>query len=634
MGKTLSVQGSTTAAPARRRRTEAKARARARTSRTRLLLACAAGVAVFVLGVGLGFAGSGDRIAAGVTIGGVDVGGLTAGQAKAALAQRAAHDAGTAVTFTAGGRTWRIAPRELGIAGNWSAAVDEAIAKGAGWSLVRGFRRIALRLSPQDVTPSVHAYSNAVAYKVSLLADDVDRPHRDARLVRHGLSFQLVGGQAGRKLDQGAARRLVVAALADPTPGRVQLPVQTDPPRVTVAQLVPVRARAMRVVSDPVTLRIGIANFVVEPKRLAAMLRLPSGGSAELGFGGPAANAYFRKLDHDVSSPAKDAGFVVNGSSISVSPAKAGVALDVPKTAARMLAAAERSDPRVAPIAVGTSQPARTTADAKAMGINGLVGSYETIYGGIANRIHNVQLVARLIDGKLIAPGATFSFNGATGERTAEKGFLEAPVIINGELETGLGGGVCQVSTTVFNAAYEAGLPITSRTNHALYISHYPLGRDATVDYPNVDLKFVNDTGKWLLLRTFVGSSSLVVNLYGTPQNRRVETETAPLRVISPAPVERQLDPAVAPGEQVVQQYGVPAQSTSVNRKVYSASGKLLYDSTWVSNYEAEPEIILYGPAKKAPKPKTKAKAKPKATGDASTGADTTVTPTAPQPPQ
>ena len=94
----------------------------------------------------------------------------------------------------------------------------------------------------------------------------------------------------------------------------------------------------------------------------------------------------------------------------------------------------------------------------------------------------------------MVAPGATFSFNQATGDRNAAKGFLEAPVIMNGEVETGLGGGVCQVSTTVFNAAFDAGLPITSRTNHALYISHYPLGRDATVDYPDVDLKFVNDT--------------------------------------------------------------------------------------------------------------------------------------------
>ena len=82
----------------------------------------------------------------------------------------------------------------------------------------------------------------------------------------------------------------------------------------------------------------------------------------------------------------------------------------------------------------------------------------------------------------------------------------------------------------MFNAAYEGGLPITARTNHALYISHYPQGRDATVNYPDTDLKFVNDTGHWLLLRTFVSSSSLTVNLYGTPQHRRVVSETSPLR--------------------------------------------------------------------------------------------------------
>ena len=140
--------------------------------------------------------------------------------------------------------------------------------------------------------------------------------------------------------------------------------------------------------------------------------------------------------------------------------------------------------------------------------------------------------MAQLIDGALIAPGKTFSFNGTTGERTAEKGFEEAPVIINGELQTGLGGGICQVSTTVFNAVYEAGLQIDERTNHALYISHYPLGRDATVNYPDLDLKFTNDTDHWLLLRTFVGSGSLTVNLYGTPQNRRVETTAQPLRVV------------------------------------------------------------------------------------------------------
>jgi vancomycin resistance protein YoaR len=289
-------------------------------------------------------------------------------------------------------------------------------------------------------------------------------------------------------------------------------------------------------------------------------------------------------------------------------PSSKGVTLDVPRTASALLAAAERRTTRVARAVVVPVKPERTTAAAHAMGISGVVGSYETQYGGIPNRIHNVQLVARLIDGTLIAPGTTFSFNETTGARTADKGFLEAPVIINGELQTGLGGGVCQVSTTVFNAAYEAGLPISSRTNHALYISHYPLGRDATVDYPGIDLKFVNDTGRWLLLRTFVGPSSLVVNLYGTPQDRRVVTETAPLRVVSGPPVKKRIDASLAPGEVVVESYGVPAQSTSVHRRVYSAAGKLLSDSTWYSSYTAEPKIVAVGPKPVKKKPAKKKK--------------------------
>jgi VanW like protein len=135
-----------------------------------------------------------------------------------------------------------------------------------------------------------------------------------------------------------------------------------------------------------------------------------------------------------------------------------------------------------------------------------------------------------------------FSFNRTTGERNAAKGFLEAPVIVNGELTTGLGGGVCQVSTTVFNAAFDAGLKITERTNHALYISHYPQGRDATVDYPGVDLKFVNDTGSWLLLRTFVSSSSLTVNLYGTPVHRKVVSSATPLVAHGVPPLKKTVD--------------------------------------------------------------------------------------------
>jgi len=207
----------------------------------------------------------------------------------------------------------------------------------------------------------------------------------------------------------------------------------------------------------------------------------------------------------------------------------------------------------------------------------------------------------------VIAPGATFSFNQATGARTAAKGFREAPVIINGELQTGLGGGVCQVSTTVFNAAFEAGLPITERTNHALYISHYPQGRDATVNYPDVDLKFVNDTGSWLLLRTYVTSSSLTVGLYGTPVDRKVTSTVTPLVAHGAPPVKKTIDPSLKPGEKVVDDAGSPALSTSVTRDVYAADGKLLYHNSWYSSYRSVPKLVRIGPKLKQPekKPKT-----------------------------
>src|SRR4029453_12722092 len=171
-----------------------------------------------------------------------------------------------------------------------------------------------------------------------------------------------------------------------------------------------------------------------------------------------------------------------------------------------------------------------------------------------------------------------------------------------GELTAGLGGGVCQVSTTVFNAAYEAGLPITERTNHALYISHYPQGRDATVNYPDTDLKFRNDTPHWLLLRTFVGSSSLTVALYGAPQNRRVESEGGDLVVTGPTPVKRVSDPSLFVGETSLQESGSPSRSTSVRRKVFSPEGKLLYEDKWSAFYRGEYQVIHVG-TKQRPKP-------------------------------
>jgi vancomycin resistance protein YoaR len=355
------------------------------------------------------------------------------------------------------------------------------------------------------------------------------------------------------------------------------------------------------------------------------LLDLPKDGGTKVRIGGPVATEYFAQLAKTVGKPPVDAQFAVHpGGRVTIIPDKPGITVDVPRTANAVLAAALSAENRQARIFTAAQPAERTAAEAATMGITGIVGSYETIYGGSADRRYNVQLVARLVDNHLIGPGETFSFNGTTGERSADKGFREAPVIINGELQNGIGGGVCQVSTTVFNAAYEAGLKITERTNHALYISHYPLGRDATVDYPSLDLKFVNDTGKWLLLRTFVGSSSLVVNLYGTPQHRKVETETSPLVETGTIPVKRIPDPTLEKGTTVTDLTGQPPRSTSVRRKVYDDNGKLLYDNVWYSGYRGEPTVERYGtkpkPKAKAPTPPAEKPAEPPVTPQVPTG--------------
>jgi vancomycin resistance protein YoaR len=585
------------------------------------VLIVAAAAAIVAIGLGLIFAGSPDKLANGTRIAGVDVGGLTPADARRLLQSRADRVSGVPVVFTAGDRRFSLTARQLGVEVDWRTAVADAQKQGDGFGFVRGYRRLELEFFPEDLVPPIRAYDAALTYELQLLAKGIDRPQREARLVRRGLHVTIAAGATGRSLDKQAAREILVRSLASfSRQSSVGLPLRSEAPHVTVASLTNAQRTASRIVAAPVTLIAGPTRLRLPRWRLAQLLDLST-----MRLSGPAADAYFARLEKTVDKPPKDADFAVTaGGGVRVVPSQPGLGLDVPQSAARILVAASRVANRSATLVLAEQQPKRTTAEAQAMGITGTVGTYETFYGGIANRIHNVQLVAHLVDHKFIAPGETFSFNGTTGERSAAKGFLEAPVIVNGELQTGLGGGVCQVSTTVFNAAYEAGLPITSRTNHALYISHYPLGRDATVDYPGIDLKFVNDTKHWLLLRTFVGSSSLTVNLYGTPQHRRVESTTAPLTVVAAPPVQKTVDATLKPGEVVVDSSGTPAQTTSVERKVYDANGKLLSDASWYSSYRSEPKIVRVGPKKPKGKSKKAVTTTPTTTTTATTTTSTT----------
>ena len=597
----------------------------------RWVLVSLALIAVLTALVGLAFAGSPVRLADGVHIAGVDVGGLTRKEARSVLVSRFERVERTPILFTAGGREFPIKATTLGVEADWGAAIDAASREGQGFGPVRGFKRLQTRFFGSEIAPPVRVYEAALDFKLSGLARAIDQPHVEAKLVRRGLEIAVVPGQPGRRLARDVAAGRIVHALARLERGQpIALPVVLDPAQVTATDLAPAAARARLALSAPVRLEFEGTRWKLPRWRLAQLLSLPVAGATDVAIAGPDADAWFKKLRKRVEREPADATFAVEPGGIRVVPDRDGLAIDVPATAKALLAAATSATARTAALSVRTAPAERSTAEAQAMGITGVVGSYYTTYGGIPSRLHNVALVAKLIDGALIAPGKTFSFNGTTGERTAEKGFEEAPVIINGELQTGLGGGICQVSTTLFNAAYEAGLQIDQRTNHALYISHYPLGRDATVNYPDLDLKFTNDTDHWLLLRTFVGSGSLTVNLYGTPQNRRVETTAQPLRVVGAPTIKRVPDPSLEKGESVVEEYGQPARATSVSRKVYATGGTVLHEDTWYSSYSSEPKVVRVD-TKPKPQPKPEPKAKPKpAKADTTVPAATTDVPDAP----
>ena len=584
----------------------------------------AGGALALTLATGLVFAGSADRIAAGATVADVNVAGKTPGEAERALARRARHFASVPVVFTAKEERWSLTPRELETRVDWATAVDSAQATG-NWPLpFRGLKRVWLRLFGTNVKPEADVFDARLDYEVEKMAAALDQPGRNAAILLQKLTPVVIPGREGRTLDRVTAKRLIVDAVAGFDRRPVPLPVRVAEPAVTGEELAPVAAQVRTALSAPVRFGWKDAHWLVQPEQLALLLDLPSRGQSELRIGGPAADRYFKQLARAVDRRAKAAQFrVEEDRSIRIIPSAQGRALDAEASGAALLAGALSTETREAELVVRTVEPELTTEKARGMKVTRVLSSYSTPYSGSYDRIRNLQRAAALIDGTTLAPGTTFSFNDVVGPRTAERGFFLAPAIIEGEYEDQIGGGVSQVATTVFNAAWEAGVKITARTAHSLYISRYPLGRDATVNYPDVNLKFVNDTDNWMVVRAIAGESTIAILLLGAPTNRRVESETGELKDTGPPEIERVPDPTLYVGQTVVVDKGEPSRAVSVRRVVYEGK-KVLYEETWWTSYRSEPTIVRVGtiprdePAPPPPEETTTS------TGATTTGATTT----------
>jgi vancomycin resistance protein YoaR len=212
--------------------------------------------------------------------------------------------------------------------------------------------------------------------------------------------------------------------------------------------------------------------------------------------------------------------------------------------------------------------------------------------------------MADFIDGTIVKPGERFSFNQVVGPRTSERGFLEGQMIIGSLVLPSIGGGVCQTATTLFNDAFELGLPILARTNHNLYLSHYPMGRDATVSWGGPDFQFRNDMKHALLIKSSYTDSTLTFTFYGTSEHRSVVSHTGtPTKWTSPS-MNYAVDPNAPRGSvKVVKGTGEQGFDVTVDRTVFDADHKKLRHDTFKSHYIPDSPTTVYGPGKRPPGP-------------------------------
>lgn len=254
------------------------------------------------------------------------------------------------------------------------------------------------------------------------------------------------------------------------------------------------------------------------------------------------------------------------------------------------------------PLQIHKIKPKVSTEDANNLGIKELIGTGTSLYQhSIPSRIYNVNLATSRVNGVLVAPDEEFSFAKAIGDVSKFTGYQQAYVIQNGKTVLGDGGGVCQVSTTLFRAILNAGLPITERHGHAYRVGYYEEdsapGIDATVYVPTVDLKFKNDTGHYILIQAVIDPTILRLTfyLYGTKDNRQVTMTQPVITNQTPAPPPLYTDDPTLPKGEIKQIDFAAAGATVSFKRTVTKNGKTLYDDTYTTNYQPWQASYLRG---------------------------------------
>ena len=447
-----------------------------------------------------------------------------------------------------------------------------------------------------DVAP-VYLVRKRAAARLFARVQRFGRPPVDTRVEMAGLTPVSAPGHAGLALDRARLVAALEAAVGERS--SVRGTFRPAAPVVSSADAAAAAEQARIAVSAPVRLTYGWEPVgTLEPERLARLIRFERArGALALTFDGERLAKAAAPSVQQWRARARNARFAVDGATVRVIPSRDGRDIDAEAFVAQVTAAAlgSRRDAEVTMHAVPAE---RTTDEAQALGITRKLVSFTTDMGvSSSNRIHNVQLMADYIDGTVIEPGATFSFNDVVGPRTPERGFLEGQMIVGSLVLPSIGGGVCQTATTLFNDAFELGLPVLERHNHSLYISHYPLGRDATVSWGGPDLVFRNDMKHGLLIKSSYTSSTLTFTFYGTPEGRKIVSQTSDRTNWKAPTMSYAIDPRAPRGSvKVVSGSGASGFDVSVQRQVYDAHGKLIRKGVFLSRYIPEGPTTVYGP--------------------------------------
>jgi vancomycin resistance protein YoaR len=546
----------------------------------------------------------------GVRVGDIDASGMSERDALAAVRTSAARLERTPVQLKAGSTELTADPGTFGLHVNARASVRAARKAGRSHNPLDQLSGVVLRRMREDKIPFVlRVDRERLDAVLDAWVTETGKGLVDGGLRFEGTTVVEIAPKSGTGIQRVEARRQVLTALSRGDSDAGTVSIGPTSPAVGEADVRRVAREARAVLATPVTVTVGMTPLVLAPEQVASTLSADVVDS-RLVLHSDAAKLraqYGPSLAFLEVAP-KDASFATNGSTVSIIPAITGKLVNL-EALGREIAGGNHS---FAAELVDT-QPARTTEWAQKLNITELVGSFTTAFPPGQPRVKNIQIASSVIDGTILLPGETFSLNDALGPRTLEKGYVLAPGIgPDLALEDAVGGGVSQVSTTLYNASFFGCYQDVTHSVHALYIPRYPMGREATLNYPSIDNQFRNDSSSGVLIRSFAGSTSITVALYGNKGGRTCRGEGPNvLETILPA-LEYVDDPALLAGSQKIIETGHTGYVVE-NFRIISVPGQPDKRERYVEHYASTPTKIARGTGAAPPPP-------PAATTPAPTG--------------